>query len=135
MHSVAKTLRRFEVPLTKPGFLVDENIITALSPVTHLSFPTGHPLSQSVVSNIGSGVMLPNLEYLEFGLLEEDDVQGIIDMLLARSPRTQALSRPISNLREVVIHCYDPACSWEAQVKPQLQDLRSQGMEITSLFS
>lgn len=79
--------------------------------------------------------MLPNLEYLEFGLLEEDDVQGIIDMLLARSPRTQALSRPISNLREVVIHCYDPACSWEAQVKPQLQDLRSQGMEITSLFS
>lgn len=135
MHSVAKTLRRFEVPLTKPGFLVDENIIAALSPVTHLSFPTGHPLSQSVVSNIGSGVMLPNLEYLEFGLLEEDDVQGIIDMLLARSPRTQALSRPISNLREVVIHCYDPACSWEAQVKPQLQDLRSQGMEITSLFS
>lgn len=126
--TVAKTLRYFEVLLPTTDILVDETFITVLSPVTHLILPRGYRLSPSIVSNIGSGAMLPNLEHLAFGLSEKDNAQSVVEMLSARSPRTS--SDLVSVIKKVVIYCYN--LSWEDPVQPQLQDLRSQGMEIRS---
>lgn len=127
VRTVATTLRQFEVRLPTTDLLIDETFITVLSPVTHLIFQRGYRLSPSIVSNIVSGVMLPNLEHFEFGLSEKDNAQSIVEMLSARSPST---SHPISIIKKVVIYCYN--LCWEDPIQPQLQDLRSQGMEIIS---
>lgn len=132
-HSVANTLRHFEISHHSINFLIDNNIVSVLSQVSHLILPRGHLHSELVLSNISSGAILPNLEHLEFELPSLDRAQSIADMLSARGRHAPLHSTGIPYLKKVIIYSFDT--SWEVQVKSQLQALRSQGMEILSLKS
>lgn len=133
LHAIADTIRVVEIMEDEQEISIGEDILSALSPVTHLLLTIGHTFPKSALSSIGAGKVLPNLEHLQFAISgTEDDTQGIVDMLLARSTCAGSLSHPVSHLRVVGIYCDD--VSVRDRVEPQLQDLQLQGTEIVFLL-
>lgn len=89
IDSVKNTLEVLEIMGNDGVFSMDEDIFSAVSPVKYLLLPLGYTFSQSALSRVCSGDILPNIQYLELAITgTEDDAHKVSWMRYWREAHT-----------------------------------------------